>query len=163
MDFEDYHNEACHYSLRVPSGWMVTGEEAECRVALGRYRENDRVGAVNVWEYELNEGETLDDFSAWWSESLVERASRWNTFTRISSGKDTVERDGPQQDAFVIKYRWQESLDRCVSFATDTIMVSNHRPIVLVFSASLCDFMPPSVIEEIAAMDFEVWAPTRTR
>ena len=158
-DFENYDNEACHYSFRVPSGWMVTDEEAGCRIALGTYKDNDRVGAVNVWEYPLNEGETLDDFSSWWIDSLAERSRRWSSYTRISSEKFIVEREGHFQNAYEIKYRWQETQDRCVSFATDTIMVSNHRPIALVFSASLCDFMPPSAIEEIAAMNFEVWTP----
>ena len=158
-DFEDYHNQACNYSFRVPSGWMVISEEAGCLISLGTYKDNDRVGVVNVWEYALNEGETLDDFAAWWSASLVERSGRWNSFTRISSERPIVERGGHFQNAYVIKYRWQETVDRCVSFATDRIMLSNHRPIALVFSASLCDFMPPSVIEQIADMRFAVWPP----
>ena len=158
--FEDYDNEACHYSLQVPSAWKVISEDAGCRISLGRYNDDDRVGVVNVWEYPLNEGETLDDFSAWWNDSLAERAGNWNNFTRISSGKSTVERDGHQQDTFVIKYRWQETGNHCTSFATDTIAISNYQPIALVFSASLCDFMPPSVLEEIAAMNFEAWGPT---
>ena len=159
VEFEDYHNETCHYSLRVPSEWMVTAEEARCQMSLGRYKENDRVGIVNIWEYPLHEGETLDDFSAWWNESLAERSGRWNNFTKISSGKSTVERDGHQQDIYEVKYRWQETQDHCVSFGADTIVVSNFQPIALVFSASLCDFMPPPVVEEIAAMNFQVWAP----
>ncbi len=159
VKFEDYRNEGCHYSLRVPSVWEIGSEDAGCRISLGRYKDDDRVGIVNVWEYPLNDGETLDDFSAWWNTSLVERSSQWNNFTQISSGKSPVEIDGHQQDSFVIKYRWQETVDHCVSFATDTIMVSNHRPIALVFSASLCDFMPPSVAEEINAINFKVWPP----
>ena len=159
LEFEDYHNPECHYSLRVPMEWMFVGEEAGCRISLRRYIENDQVGSVNVWEYQLKEGENLDDFSAWWSDSLAERAGRWTKFTQISSEKSTVERDGHQQDSSVIEYYWQETNDHCVSFATDTIAVSNYRPIVLVFNTNVCDFMPPSVVEEIAAMNFEVWPP----
>ena len=160
VEFQDYHKEECHYSLRAPSEWKITGQDAGCQISLGRFRGDDQVGVVSIWEYPLNEGETLDDFSAWWRESLMERAGRWSNFTQISSGKSIAQSNGHQQDASVIKYRWQETANHCVSFATDTIMISNHRPAALIFSASLCDFMPPSVIEEIAAMDFEVWAPT---
>ena len=167
VKFEDYHNEACHYSLRFPAEWKSAGQEAGCRISLGRYRGNDRVGAANVWEYPLNEEETLDDFSTWWSDSLAQRAGGWASFTLISSGKSTVKRDGIQQDAYVIKYRWQETGAHCVSFAADTIIVSktvsDYRPIALVFNTSVCDFMPPSVIEETAAMEFSVWAPTPVR
>ncbi len=159
VDLEEYENEACHYSLRMPSEWKITGGEGGCRISLGRYDENDQVGVVNVWDYPLNDGETLGDFSAWWSDSLAKRAGAWSNFTQISSEKSVVERDGHQQESFVIKYRWQQTVDNCISFATDTIMISNHQPVALVFSVSLCDFVPPSVIEEIASMDFEVWAP----
>ncbi len=162
FELEDYHSQACHYSLQVPSEWKIAGEESGCRISLERYSENYQVGAVNVWEYPLNEGETLDDFSAWWSDSLAERASSWNNFTRISSEKSTVERDGHQQDSSVIKYRWQETDDHCVSFASDTIMMSNYRPIALVFNTNLCDFMPPSVMKEIEAMNFEAWPSARS-
>ncbi len=164
VKFTEYDNETCQYSLHVPSGWKITdGEEAGCRISLGRYNENDQVGIVNVWEYPLNEGETLDEFSAWWSDSLAKRAGNWKNFTQIHSGKSTIERDGHRQDSSVIKYRWQETGEHCVSFATDTIVVSTYRKSALIFNTSLCDYMPPSVVEEVAAMDFEVWAPTPIR
>lgn len=163
LKFDDYHNEACHYSLRVPSQWMNTGEHAGCRISLGRYKENDQVGAANIWEYSLNDGETLDDFSVWWSDSLTERANSWNVFTRISSERAMVERNGKQQEEHVIKYRWQETEDHCVSFATDRVVVSDYRRVALVFNTSVCDFMPPSVIEETALMELEVWTPTQVR
>ncbi len=162
VEFEEYHNEACHYSFRIPSEWMVTSEEDGCRISLGRYRDDDQVGTVNVWEYPLREGETLDDFSAWWNNSLAERAGNWNDFYRISSEKSTIESDGHEQDSSVIKYRWQETAGHCVSFAADTIVVSNYRPIALVFNTNLCDFVPPQVNEEIAAMNFTAWPPARS-
>ena len=60
----------------------------------------------------------------------------------------------------MIEYHWQESEKHCVSFATDRIVVSDHRRIALVFSASVCDFMPPAVFNEIATMQLDIWVPT---
>ena len=159
-EFRDYHNEACYYSLQVPSGWWKVGEDAGCRISLGRMEGNMRAGAIYVWDYPLNEGETLDDFSAWWSETLAERASGWKSFTHIHSGKSTVERDGHPQEQYEIEYHWQETEAHCVSFATDRIVVSGHQRIALVVSASVCDFMPPAVFDEIAGMELDVWVPT---
>ena len=113
-----------------------------------------------VWDYPLNEGETLDDFSALWSETLEKRGSGWESFTIIQSKKSIVERYGNRQDQFVIKYHWQETADQCLSLATDRIMVSIQQGIALILSTSVCDFMPPAVIEEISGTEFGVWAPT---
>ena len=159
-EFQAYHNETCYYSLRVPSGWWKVGEDAGCRISLGRLEGDMRAGAIHIWDYPLNDGETLDDFSAWWSDNLAERGSGWKSFTHIQSEKSTVERDGKPLDQYVIQYHWQETEKHCVSFATDRIVVSNHQGIALVFSASVCDFMPPAVFDEIAGMEFDVWVPT---
>ena len=159
-EFRDYHNEACYYSLRVPSGWWKVGEDAGCRISLGRLEGNMRAGAIYVWDYPLNDGETLDDFADWWSETLAERGSGWKSFTPIHSGKSTVQRDGHPQEQYVVRYHWQETEAHCVSFATDRIVVSGHQRVALVFSASVCDFMPPAVFDEIAGMEFDVWVPT---
>ncbi len=162
-EFENYQNRACQYSLRAPSEWRKTGEGTGCQLHLERYDGNDRVGTVYVRDYPLNEGETLDEFSAWWSDALMERGGAWSHFAYIYSGKSIVERNGSQQEEHLINYRWQETEEHCVSSATDRIVVSNQLSIALVFNTSLCDFMPPSVLHEIADMEFYVSEPTPVR
>ena len=158
--FRDYYNEVCQYSLRVPTEWQNAGENDRCRISLDRYEGDERVGAMHVWDYPLRDEETLDDFSDWWLESLAKRGSAWNTFTIIESEKSTVERYGNRQEQFVIKYHWQQSGNQCVSLATDLITVSIQHSIALVLSTSVCDYLPPSVIEEISGTEFGIWAPT---
>ena len=159
-DFRAYYNEACQYSLRVPSKWRNAGESDRCRISLERYEGDDRVGSIHVWDYPLRDGETLDEFSVWWSESLAERGSGWKSFGIINSEKSTVERDGIRQDQYVIKYHWQQSANHCATFGTDLITVSVNQRTALIFSTSVCDFTPPTVSEEIAGIEFDVRAPT---
>ena len=102
----------------------------------------------------------LDDFSDWWSDTLAERGSGRKSFTHIHSEESTVERDGNRQDQYVIRCHWQETEKHRVSFAADRIVVPDHQRVALVFSTSVCDFMPPELFDEIAGMEFEVWAPT---
>ena len=152
-EFEEHRNVACEYTLRAPPEWKKTGEADGCRISLERYAEDDRVGAIHVWDYPIHAGEALEDFSAWWSDEMVERAGNWSSFTLIYSHKSP----GAQQDEYVINYRWQESTDHCVSFATDRIVLSDQQRIALVFNSSVCDFMPPSVLNEIDVMEFYLW------
>ena len=159
-DFRAYYNEACQYSLRVPSKWRNAGEDDQCRISLERFEGDDRVGSVHVWDYPLRDGETLDEFSAWWSESLAERGSGWKSFEIINSEKSKVERNGVRQDQYVIKYQWQQSENHCATFGTDLITVSINQSTALIFSTSVCDFTPPSVSEEIAGIQFDVQVPT---
>ncbi len=159
-EFRAYYNEACQYSLRVPSEWRSAGDDDRCRISLERYEGDDRVGAVHVWDYPLRDGETLDDFSAWWSENLAKRGEGWKSFSIIDSKKSTVGRDGDRQDQIVIKYHWQESANHCATMATDLITVSVNQRTALIFSTSVCDFTPPTVSDEIAGMKFDVQEPT---
>ena len=159
-EFENYKSQACQYSLRAPSEWTKTGEGAGCQLDLERYDGDDLVGTVYIRDYPLNHGETLDEFSAWWSEALMERAGAWSNFDYIYSGKSTVERNGGQQQERLINYRWQETEEHCGSFATDKIVVASQQRIALVFHVSICDFMPPSALHEIADMEFYVSGPT---
>ena len=159
-EFENYQNRACQYSLRVPSEWRKTDEGAGCWLYMERYDGDDRVGTIYVRDYPLNDGETLDEFSAWWGDALMERAGVWSDFAYIYSGKSTTERNDNQQEEHQINYRWQETEEHCVSFATDKIVVSSQRRTAFVFHATLCDFMPPSALHEIADMELHVSGPT---
>ena len=159
-EFRAYYNEACQYSLRVPSKWRNAGENDRCRISLERYEGDDLVGSIHVWDYPLGDEETLDEFSAWWSESLAERGSGWKSIDIINSEKSTVERNGIRQDQYVINYNWQQSANHCAAFGTDLIVVSVDQRTALIFSTSVCDFTPPVVSEEIAGMGFDVRAPT---
>ena len=159
-EFRAYYNDACQYSLRVPSKWRNAGDNDQCRISLERYEGDDRVGSIHVWDYPLRDGETLDDFSTWWSESLAERGSGWKSFDIINSEKSKVERNGIRQDQYVIKYQWQQSDNHCATFGTDLITVSVNQRTALIFSTSVCDFTPQAVSEEIAGIEFDVRAPT---
>ena len=159
-DFRAYYNEACQYSLRVSSKWRSADENDLCRISLERFEGNDRVGSIHVWDYPLREGETLDDFAAWWSESLAKRGSAWKSFGIIDSEKTRVDRNGIRQDQYVIKYQWQQSEDHCATFGTDLITVSVDQRTALIFSTSMCDVSPLAVSEEIAGIEFDVRVPT---
>ncbi len=159
-EFEIHHNEACQYWLRAPFEWKKAGESSGCWLQLERYDEDDFVGAVYVRDFPMNENESLVEFSAWWSDALMQRADAWNTFTYIYSETSTVERNGSQQEEHRINYRWQETKENCVSFATDLIVVSDRQGIALVFHTSLCDFMPVSALKEVTDMEFYLSDPT---
>ncbi len=156
---EWYENRACRYSLRAPSEWRKTGEDAGCQLYLQRYDEENHVGTVYIRDYPLNEGESLGEFSAWWSNALMDRADAWSSFDYLHSETFAAERDGGRQEEHLINYRWQESEEHCVSYATDRVTVLDEQRVALVFHASLCDLMPPSVLVEIADMEFQVSGP----
>ena len=159
-EFENYRNRGCRYSLRAPSEWEMAGEGEGCRLYLRRYDGNNHVGTVYIRDYPLNEAESLDEFSDWWSNALMERASEWSSFTQIHSETLAVERDGDRWEEHAIDYSWQESEDHCVSYATDRVVVSDEQSVALVFHASLCGAMPPSLLAEVADIQFHVSPPT---
>ena len=161
VELQDYYNEECQYSLQVPSGWQDTGKGNGCGTFLAKYTGDVEVGAIRVWDYPLEDGETLEDFSAWWQDSIMERADDWQSFTHIYSGESTVEGDG--QDQYEIQYSWQETKEHCLSFSTDKIVLNDDLRLALIFSVSVCEFMPAPEFHAAASATITVSGPPSLR
>ena len=161
VELQDYYNQECQYSVQAPSGWQDIGEGAGCRIFLAKYEGDVQVGAIQVWDYDLRQSETLDGFSAWWEAEMEQRANDWHNFTHIYSGKASVERDGIQQEQYAIQYSWQETEEHCVSFATDTIVLNHELRRALIFSASVCQFVPAPEFHAAASATITVAGPAR--
>ena len=159
-DLQDYHNQECQYLLRAPSEWQDTGQGAGCVISLAKYQEDVQVGAIQVWDYRLEDWETLDDFSAWWEDTLAERAGDWQDFTHIYSGKSTADIDGIRQEQYEIQYSWQETAKHCVSFTTDTIALNHELRRALIFSSSVCEFVSAPEFHAAASATITVAGPT---
>ena len=159
VKFNDYFNEECHYSLRIPSGWQDTGDGDGCGTSWVKYEEGAQVGGIRVWDYPLSNGETLEDFADWWRGAMEDRAGEWRDYAPIYSGKSTVERDGIRQAQYVMQYNWQQTEEHCVSSATDTIAVNHELRTALVFSVSVCEFVPAPVFHEVASATIAVGGP----
>ena len=163
VEFQNYHNEECRYVLRIPAGWENTGGDSGCQISWGKFEGGAQVGAIQVWDYPLQEGETLAEFAEWWLEAMEERASGWHDFTRIYSREATVERDGIQQEQYVIQYNWQEAESNCHAFATDTIVLDNVPDRALIFSTSVCEFVSAPVFHAVDNSTISVGGPTPVR
>ena len=144
-----YENGDCGYRLLVHPGWMLSEEPEPCHVRVERYEEDDLLGTVAVRAYELESGETLDEFAERWRDDLIERARQWESFDLTVFEKVHV-----GSGAYLLDHRWQENNDHCPSTGTALIVKSSHVPKALVFGAAACDLAPEAVLEEVAAMDF---------
>ena len=163
VEFQDYQNEVCRYALKIPAGWESTGADSGCQVSWGKFEGGAQVGAIQVWDYPLQEGETLAEFADWWLGAMEERAGGWHDFTRIYSQEATVERDGIQQDQYIIQYNWQEAESNCPTFATDTIVLDNEPDRALIFSTSVCESVSAPVFHAVDNATISVGGPTYVR
>ena len=146
-----YQNSACSYSLLVHPNWVLTEESDECDIYLERYDGSDLVGTIYIWVYGLEAGQTLQEFAEWRRNSLVDqaRSENWETFDLISFRKEDV------HGGYIIDYVWRETGEYCISSDLDLIVESSYYYNALVFNAGICSFMPPSVFDEISAMEFD--------
>ena len=144
-----YENENCRYSLLMHPNWILADESRVCDAHFERYEGNDLVGSVIVWVYTLESGETLRDFAEWYRDDIIESARNWEIFEIRSF--DTSE----THDGYVIDYVWQETDEYCTESARDLIVESSYFRDALVFSSSMCRFMPQSAFDEIGTMEFD--------
>ena len=143
-----YEDSDCRYQLLVHPGWVVIEEPEPCHIRVEKYDGAELLGEVNIIAYDLDDGETLNDFAGRWHDALVQRAREWESFDLSSFEKVYV-----GGEAYLLDYLWRETDADCLSTGTALIVESNHVPKALVFRARVCDSAPQEVLDEVAAMD----------
>lgn len=132
--------------------WVLDQENAECEVHFARYDGSDVVGNVIVWVFVLETNETLREFSESWRDYVVDELSLGLKSFELFS----FERSGDGHDGHVMDSQYQESDEYCVISSRDLIVQSRYyNDVALVIAAEICSFMPQSVFDEVAAMEFD--------
>ena len=144
-----YNNKECRYSLLVHPNWTPVGGEEECHSSFKRYDGLSVVGTINIWVFQIENGETLDGFAQWWRDALIQESRDWVVFELHSFMSITTVHDG-----YLLDYLWQKAGHRCVSSASDLLVASHHLPKALVLTASVCSSAESSIFHEIEAMEF---------
>ena len=155
----EHLNEECQYLLLAPWEWRDAGDAEGCRLSLARYEGEVEIGAIRVWDYPLKDWETLEDFSGWWQDSMAGRARDWHSFTQIYSGRSAVKREGVRQEQYTIQYSWQETEEHCLSYSTDTIALNDDLRRALIFSVSVCEFVPAEIFHAASSGSIVVVGP----
>ena len=143
-----YENDDCQYSLEVHPNWTFD-EEDGCDAYFERHDGGDLVGAISIRVYGLETGQTMREFAESWRDDLVQIGRDWDTLDLIAFRPSN---DG--HDGYVVDYLSSETDEYCISSDVALIVESNHYYHALVFNAGICGFMPQSVFDEIAAMEF---------
>ena len=145
-----YEDSDCLYRLAVHPGWTVAEESEPCLVRVEKHDRATLLASIGISGHDLENGKTLGEFARTWRTALVKRAQDWESFELVSFEEVHVGHQG-----FLFDYHWQETPDDCHLTGTALIIESSRVPKALVFAASVCDFAPQEVRDEVAKMDFE--------
>ena len=149
-EWTPHQGESYIYELNIAPDWHLVEETDE---GGATFSNEDGTGLIEIFVDDLGDDWTLDEYAELVLADLEEQSEveAWEVFEVMDFGEDN---DG-ERDSYYLIYRWQPSIEKCVSDNIIRVFLSDlypSQPYGLVIKGGVCEDDFDMYIEDIDAM-----------